>query len=147
MRIILIVFALVLAGFVGVAVYMRLVSMPAAVWHVDPETATAPAAQNFVLINGDEAPVVNLAPADAAARLHDVARADGATLIAGTLADGFATYVVRSRLMGYPDAISIRLHDEDGQTRISIFSRARFGQSDLGVNQARVDRWLDALTP
>jgi uncharacterized protein (DUF1499 family) len=28
---------------------------------------------------------------------------------------------------------------------MEIFSRARFGYSDMGVNAARVDRWIAAL--
>jgi hypothetical protein len=35
------------------------------------------------------------------------------------------TYVVRSRIMGYPDAISIRLHEDGDVTRVDIFSRSR----------------------
>jgi len=147
MRIALIIFLLVLALVAGLAIYMRAVAMPAAIWHVDPDTAVAPTTPNFVLINGDEAPVVSLSPTDTATRLDAIARDDGASLIGGSLTDGFATYLVRTRLMGFPDVVSIRLHDDGGQTRISLFSRSRFGESDMGVNQARVDRWLGALTP
>lgn len=50
-------------------------------------------------------------------------------------------YVTRSALWGFPDYASVRL--EGG--RLEIFSRLRFGRSDLGVNQARVRGWLADL--
>jgi uncharacterized protein (DUF1499 family) len=34
--------------------------------------------------------------------------------------------------------------DGDGST-IAIYSRSRFGYSDLGVNQRRVEEWMTAL--
>jgi uncharacterized protein (DUF1499 family) len=46
--------------------------------------------------------------------------------------------------LGFPDAMSIRLHAEGDMTRVEIFSRSRFGYSDMGVNAARVARWIDA---
>jgi len=82
-----------------------------------------------------------------AARLDAVAVAEGAQAIAGSAAEGFVTYVVRSTLMGYPDAISVRLTAEGDATRLEIFSRSRFGYSDMGVNAARADRWIAAATP
>ena len=68
-------------------------------------------------------------------------------LRAASVSDGHITYVQRTRLMGYPDAISVQVHptDEAGQVAIDIFSRSRFGHSDMGVNAARVERWLSQL--
>lgn len=129
-------------------VFFRSVSMPAAVWHVDPATATAPDKPNYDLRQGAAAPVINSALPDVAARLDAAAMADGAEVISGSARDGFVTYVVRSALMGYPDAISVRLTAEgEGSTRLEIFSRSRFGYSDMGVNAARVARWIEAVTP
>ena len=47
--------------------------------------------------------------------------------------------------MGFPDAISIRLMPEGAGTKLEIFSRSRYGYSDLGVNAARVAAWIAAL--
>jgi uncharacterized protein (DUF1499 family) len=52
------------------------------------------------------------------------------------------TYVVRSRIMGFPDAVSIRLVPLADGTRVEVFSRSRYGYSDMGVNAARVARWI-----
>ena len=55
--------------------------------------------------------------------------------------EGQRLYVTRSALWGFPDYATVRL--EDG--KLEIYSRLRFGQSDLGVNQARVRGWLADL--
>jgi len=33
----------------------------------------------------------------------------------------------------------------DGNTSIAVYSRSRYGYADLGVNQARVERWVKTL--
>jgi hypothetical protein len=147
MRILIAIVAVVVLAVLGGAIYFRLVPMPPEVWHVDPGTVDPPATPNYALRSGADAPVIPRPPEAVAARLDAVARSDGATRIAGDLAEGHATYVVRSRIMGFPDAVSIRLEPAGEGTRVDIFSRSRFGQSDLGVNEARVDRWIAAATP
>jgi len=47
--------------------------------------------------------------------------------------------------MGYPDAISVKAVQTGDRTGLMLWSRSRYGQSDLGVNQARIERWLTAL--
>jgi hypothetical protein len=147
MRIALALLAVAALAVLGAAVYFRLAPMPPERWHVDPAAVERPAASNYELRTGDAAPRIPLPPDEVAARLDAVARGEGAASIAGDLAEGHATYVVRSRIMGFPDAVSIRLHAEGEGTRVDIFSRSRFGESDLGVNAARVARWIDAATP
>jgi uncharacterized protein (DUF1499 family) len=147
MRILFLLVALVAAMTVAAAIYFRMAPMTTAQWHVDPATATPPATPNFALRQGDDAALIP-APVDQVARaLSAHADRSGAQLLAGDLQGDFATYVVRSRLMGYPDAISLRLTAQDDATRVEIFSRSRFGQSDLGVNAARVAQWINAATP
>ena len=142
MRIALTLLVLALVAVIGAAIWFRSVAMPAEVWHVDPAAATPPASPNFDLRTGDRAPVFDVTPDAMAARIDAIAAAEGATLIGGSLAEGHMTYVVRSRLMGYPDAVSIRLVPVGQGTRVEIFSRSRFGYSDMGVNAARVERWI-----
>ncbi|MCU4655150.1 DUF1499 domain-containing protein [Roseibacterium sp. SDUM158016] len=146
MRILFVLLVLVAMAGLGAAVFFRLAPMPAEVWHVDPATAQPPESPNYELRQGAEAPVLEGDPASVATALDAAARAEGARPIAGDLADGFATYVVRTRIMGFPDAVSIRLSPEGEGTRVEIFSRSRFGYSDMGVNAARVARWIDAAS-
>jgi uncharacterized protein (DUF1499 family) len=141
---ILILVALVAVAVIGAAVYFRTAAMPPEVWHVDPAAVTPPASPNFELRTGDRAPVFDAGPDVMAARIDAIATAEGAEMIAGDLAEGHMTYVARTRIMGFPDAVSIRLVPVASGTRVEIFSRSRFGYSDMGVNAARVERWIAA---
>ena len=144
MRIALIVVLLVVVAVIGAAVYVRTAAMPAEDWHVDPASVTPPDSPNFELRRGEGAPVFDATADEMAARIDAIATAEGAEMIGGSLALGQMTYVARSRIMGFPDAISIRLVPVGGGTRMEIFSRSRFGHSDIGVNAARVTRWIAA---
>ena len=67
-------------------------------------------------------------------------------MFAGDIADSYATYIVRSKVMGFPDFISLRVIEAgDHLTQVDVFSRSRFGYSDLGVNEKRVLYWQKAL--
>jgi uncharacterized protein (DUF1499 family) len=55
-------------------------------------------------------------------------------------------YIQRSRLMRYPDTIVVRFIDlPAGRSTIALYSRSQLGKGDLGVNLARIRRWLAAL--
>ena len=140
----IIVVLLVVAAIAALALYARSYQMRPEVWHVDPGDGPEPTGRNVFVLRGDTAPRLQGSPEEVAARLDAVARADGATPIAGDPGEGFVTYVARSRVFGFPDAISVRLHAEGEATRVDILSRSAMGESDLGVNEARVRRWLAA---
>ena len=128
------------------AVAFRVMPVDAARYHIRPALAVPLSTSNFVLMVGDEALVLPRNLADVAADVALKAASDGAVLLAGQPEDGFVTYVYRSRLMGFPDALSLTLDPTDeGGTRVQIFSRSRFGYSDSGVNAARVADWVAAL--
>ncbi|WP_055086918.1 DUF1499 domain-containing protein [Jannaschia donghaensis] len=129
--------------------YIRLAPMEAEAWHLDPTTATRTGKPNdYLVADGGDRPAIVLpgTPEAVLNRLDAVAMAEaGVTRLAGSPAEGLVTYVQRTRLMGYPDAISVSAVPDDGGARLSIYSRSRYGQADLGVNKARVERWLAAL--
>lgn len=61
--------------------------------------------------------------------------------------DGFyATYVQRSMVFGFPDIITVQItpRSESG-TSIVLFSKSKFGYSDIGVNRKRVKSLLAGL--
>lgn len=145
MRMVLILVMAGLAAVLATALWMRWVPMPAETWHVDPAGVTPPASPNYDLRVGARAPVFDVAPDVLAVRLDAVATGEGARIIAGDLASGHLSYVVRSALMGFPDAVSVRLVPVAEGTRMEFYSRSRFGYSDLGVNRARMDRWIAAI--
>lgn len=55
-------------------------------------------------------------------------------------------YVQRSERMRYPDTIIVRFVDLPGdRSTLALYSRSQLGSNDLGVNLARIERWLDKL--
>lgn len=55
-------------------------------------------------------------------------------------------YVQRSRVFRFPDRIVVALLDMgDGRSSLAIHSGSVYGAWDLGVNRARVERWLERL--
>jgi hypothetical protein len=123
---------LILAAIVVAFGYVRLAPSDPVRWHVAP-TVTA----DLDLTDGAKRIVEN-AP-DGLERLDAVARqAPRVSVLDGTVGAGMVTYVARTRLMGFPDYVTAQ---QDGDT-LKIHSRQRFGRSDMGVNAARIDRWL-----
>ena len=55
-------------------------------------------------------------------------------------------YVQRSRLLHFPDIITVRFVPvDDTHTTLAIYSRSVYGRGDMGVNRARIDGWLAKL--
>jgi uncharacterized protein (DUF1499 family) len=151
--------ALLLAAATGFVVINTSSHDPAR-WHVDPATARPGANPNefFSAPRGATA-----APTDAETRLYPesprallarfdaIARAQPRTrVVAGDPDSLMITYVQRSRVFGFPDyltvkAVAVDSNAGEGGTGLIIWSRARYGRGDFGVNQARVEAWLAAL--
>jgi uncharacterized protein (DUF1499 family) len=54
-------------------------------------------------------------------------------------------YVQRSALMRYPDTIDVRFIPlTETTSTLAVFSRSQIGYSDMGVNLARIRRWVEA---
>ncbi len=144
-------FLLLAAIFAALALlaYIRLAPSDPARWHEDPRLVTRPNTPNFHLIRmvgGDAMPqVFQVTPEELATRLDEVARADGATLLAGSVRELHMTYISRTPLIGYPDYTSVLIEPAGEGAMLLAFARARFGRSDMGVNRARLERWLAAL--
>ncbi len=63
--------------------------------------------------------------------------------VAGSVGQQMITYVQRTKIIRYPDYITIKVTPAGTeQSQLEIFSRSRFGYSDLGVNKQRIDGWL-----
>lgn len=55
-------------------------------------------------------------------------------------------YIQRSALLKFPDTIVVRyIKKPEGGSTLAIYSRSQLGHSDLGVNLARLERWLRKL--
>jgi uncharacterized protein (DUF1499 family) len=55
-------------------------------------------------------------------------------------------YVQRSRLMRFPDIITVRFVPlDDAHSTLAVYSRSVYGKGDMGVNHTRIDDWLAKL--
>jgi uncharacterized protein (DUF1499 family) len=89
-----------------------------------------------------------MTPAELLARLRRIALAEPDTteLYCGVDCDHTARILQHTRLMRFPDTIDIAvLAVADNQSTLAIYSRSLIGRGDLGVNSARIARWLAAL--
>ena len=56
---------------------------------------------------------------------------------------GTLRFVQRSRLLGFPDTINVKVvPTKEGGTAVLLYSRSQIGRSDMGVNRARIERWI-----
>ncbi|MCU0906690.1 MAG: DUF1499 domain-containing protein [Rhodobacteraceae bacterium] len=133
----------VLAALVLVAAgmaWVRLAPSDPARWHVDPATGTSGPGSHAARVT------LPLPPEAALAALDAIAMAEPRTIrLAGSPAEGRITWVSRSRVFGFPDYTTAAAVPRGDGSELVVFGRLRFGQSDLGVNAARVGRWLAAL--
>ncbi len=68
------------------------------------------------------------------------------TLLAEDRAKRRIALVQKSKTFRFPDFIDAEAVPlADGRTGLAIYSRAKFGIRDFGVNRARIERWLAAL--
>jgi hypothetical protein len=132
---------LILLLALGALLYIRLAPSDPARWHADPDTIPDPNTPNFARLTTE----IPLPRAEVADRIDAQARLEGAQKLAGDT--GLTTWIARSRLMRFPDYVTIRLEETTRGTRVTALSRARFGHGDMGVNAARLRRWIDTLTP
>lgn len=126
---------------VALLAYVRLAPSDPARWHVDPETASEPGAGGVLLHHPVAAPAN-----EALARFDAIASASPRIrVLAGSVDEGLVTYIVRSQWVGFPDYVTVKAVPDGDKSVLILLSRLRFGVSDLGVNRARLDRWLQRL--
>ena len=159
MKYALIVFLAVAALGVYVVMFMiATVKHDPNVWHVDPLEAPHCVSPNCFRMAPEGAtdqaidavaPVYGETGIVMAEAFHDFALAQRDTQsVFGVAASQHMTYVQRTEMLRVPDYISVKFIDlPEGGSTVAIFSRSRFGYGDMGVNEARVRRWVDALKP
>ena len=94
-----------------------------------------------------QSPVYVMTTAALRKRLLDMVRGEPRTEVKRQSDDGRQVNLVqRSRLIAYPDIITIRfITQDDGLSSLAIYSRSVYGRSDFGVNKARIEGWLKKL--
>ncbi len=130
--------------------WVRIAPSNASEWHVDPETIEKDMRPNqFLMRDGQDADslIFDMPAGDLAVKFNDVALSKpNVVVLDGAVSDLWVTYMQRTKLMAYPDYISVKITTEgDDKSRLTLYSRSRFGRSDLGVNKARIKAWTAAL--
>jgi uncharacterized protein (DUF1499 family) len=70
----------------------------------------------------------------------------GVEQVAADANAGTLRFVQRSRVMGFPDTINIKVvPTPDGGSAVLIYSRSKLGRGDMGVNLARIQRWIGLI--
>lgn len=138
--------ALALFALLAIAVaYVRLAPNPVSLVHVDPVAAGRVSA-NSAFVAPPDAPVFDATPEEVFAALDEIILATPKTRRWAEGPDAFhASYIVRTPLVGFPDYVSVRVLPTEGGATYAIYSRSRFGRSDLGANAARIGEWRGAL--
>ncbi len=140
MRWTVLILGVLVLGTLGLGAWVRLAPSDPALWHTDPEVGR-PGENSHVA-----RAFLPLPPAEALAAFDAAAMSEPRTVrLAGSAAEGRITHVSRSRLWGFPDYTTVAAVPAEGGAWLVIHARARFGRSDLGVNAARVGRWLAAI--
>ncbi|MBL4750743.1 MAG: DUF1499 domain-containing protein [Amylibacter sp.] len=121
--------------------YVRFAPVNIDVVHQDPVTAVASGKPNEYRMTS---PVFDMITPELTKMFDDfVLSQPRVKRIAGTVDDQMITYVQRTKIISYPDYITVKVVPVGTkQSRLEIFSRSRFGYSDLGVNKRRIDDWL-----
>ena len=123
------------------------------------KTVTLPATPNAYLLAPegycksakphDVAPEFNLSPAQLwDALLRYVGQEPRITLHDQDKHAGYLEYTQRSAVFRFPDRIVINVLSAAaaGKSTIAVFSRSKYGRSDLGANKARVKRLIAELS-
>ena len=93
-----------------------------------------------------EVPVFEIEKEALGALFEAVATAEDRTeLVAESLAIDQRVYVQRSETFGFPDTVRVQIVSLPEGVSAILYSRSRYGFSDLGVNRRRLRRWVDAV--
>lgn len=137
----------IILAVIGLVGYIRFSPADVLRWHALPQdiwTVTTPwdevvrrregATLRLSQVRGDAANLLE--------KLDLVATISPRTVrFAGDVTSGKITWITRSALWGFPDFTTAEIRP-DG---LYVYARLRFGNSDMGVNFARLSQWLTAL--
>lgn len=142
--------ALIVVAVITAAVFFRVAPIVPEDWHVDPVTVVRPDKDNYYLLRPQDghgpAPVFESQPERLSAEIQQMVSAlPRSEVIAGSAAERHFTVVVRSQVMGFPDFVTVKVIEAEAGAALVVFSRSRYGYSDLGVNKARVEAWVQEL--
>ncbi len=93
-----------------------------------------------------EPPVFPVPAARLRALVSEAALVDPNTALVESAA-GQDRYVVRTRLMRYPDTVVAQVLEQgEDRSTLALYSRSQIGRSDFGVNRRRLERWVRRIS-
>lgn len=92
-----------------------------------------------------ELPVYRDAPEKLLDRLDRVVSGPDAVRVDDGVRPGYRRYVVRTRLMRFPDTVDAEAVASGDGTLLRLYSRSQLGRGDLGANRARLEVWRARL--
>ncbi|MCA0043694.1 DUF1499 domain-containing protein [Celeribacter litoreus] len=135
-----IILFLLIAAVALLQLFVRLAPTVPTRWHVDPFAAAEPGTNGVKRVLS-----VPLEPDEVLTRLAAIAETEPRTRhVVGGVEDGRLTYRTRTAFWGFPDFTTIGARATEDGAEVVILARARFGQSDFGVNAGRADAWIAA---
>jgi len=153
-----IVITLIGAGILGYLALFLIQTAPhdPEIWHKDPLTEPSSETPNSFRVapvgteinRVDQDALIYAASADVIAEALDtfILTQPRAVRVAGYPQELFLTYAQRTKNLKFPDYISIKVIPlGEERSTIAVYSRSRYGYGDMGVNKARVLRWLETL--
>jgi uncharacterized protein (DUF1499 family) len=132
---------------------MPMIGWPADTAGIDFATLARPATPNTYLVcpkdrcavpPDEEGPVFRIPPMRLLEFLRATLPAEPRTRLVRDESDLLRLVLVqRSRVFRFPDTVTVQVFPlPDGGSTLAMYSRSNYGRSDLGVNKARVRRWL-----
>ena len=76
----------------------------------------------------------------------EIANELGWSIVSTNQFEGIIEATETTRLWGFKDDVVIRVQQQDTQTAVDLRSVSRVGQSDIGANAKRIERFLDRLS-
>jgi uncharacterized protein (DUF1499 family) len=88
----------------------------------------------------------DLSVTDSVNRAANILKAQGLEIVDSNPALGVVEATATTFWFGFKDDVVVRVTENDGMTVIDVRSVSRVGQSDIGANAARIQKFLDAFT-
>ena len=135
----------ILALLLGAMAYVRFAPVDIDHWHVNPDAegrASGPRDYKLSAASDANGPAINTSMSveqSIEAASDWFLSQPKSKQIAGIAYTGFVTFELRTKLVDYPDYYSVKVAETEEGSAISVYGRARFGRSDLGVNKARLN--------
>ena len=141
------VILVVILCIISVLAYIRFAPNNPKKWHVNPSSAETTGKPNEFRLANDSALIYDISALELSKLVGEfIESQEHGKILAQSTDKTHTTYIQRSKLIGYPDYISVEITAKgNNQSKIEILSRSRFGYSDLGVNKKRINNLIAAI--